>query len=206
MTQNFNIEVIIANLKDVPGIHTALKQNLIEIRDVDEITKKQKKKLEDQGFLRKEEGIEYYQNLIKDPNTNIYIAKDNKDNIVGFATLHKKKFNIIKVRDVLGNLIFEDAKTKELLLDENVEFAYLDQISILPQYKRKGVGRAIFKKILMEVDTPIVAFIVEKPLFNKASAYWHEHNGFVFSAISECEYKGRPFKFQIFIHWNKKES
>jgi len=205
MTQNFNIEILIANLKDASGIDKALKQNLIEIRDFDEITKKQKKELEDQGFLRKEAGIEYYQSLINDPNTSIYIAKDNNGNIVGFASLYKKRFNIIKVRDVLGNLTFEDDRIKELLLNEDTEFAYLDQISILPQYKRKGVGSAIFKKALMEVDTPIVAFIVEKPLFNKASVYWHEYNGFDFSGISEGEYRGKAFKFQIFIHWNKKE-
>ncbi|MHA2391959.1 MAG: hypothetical protein ACXAEX_08305 [Promethearchaeota archaeon] len=36
----------------------------------------------------------------------------------------------------------------------------------------------------MSLDNPVVAFIVEKPIFNKASVYWHKHNGFEFSAIS----------------------
>ncbi len=206
MSKKLNINVIIASLEDAAGIHKVLKQNLVEISDIDQITKKERKTFEDQGFLRKEVEIEYYENLIKDIDTKIYVAKENSGNIIGFATIHKKKFDIIKVRDVIGNLSFENDRTKKLLLNKNTEFAYLDQISILPEFKRKGVGTAIFKKALKEIDTPIVAFIVEKPLFNKASIYWHEYNGFVFSAISDGEYKGKLFKFQIFIHWNKKES
>jgi len=205
MTQKLTINVVNASLDDASGIHNALKQNLVEIRDIDEIKKKERKELEDKGFLRKEVGIGYYENLIKDSDTQIYVAKDNCGNIVGFASIHRKKYDIIKVRDVIGNLSFEDDRTKELLLNKDTEFAYLDQISILPEFKRKGVATAIFKKTLIEVDTPIVAFIVEKPLFNKASIYWHENNGFEFSAISDGEYKGKTFKFQIFIHWNEKE-
>ena len=97
------------------------------------------------------------------------------------------------MRDAIGSLSFKNKKTKDLLLNENTEFAYLDQVSILPEYKRKGVGTAIFQKGLLKINTPVVAFIVEKPLFNKASA------------ISNGEYIGKAFKFQIFIHWNQKE-
>ncbi|MFX1419820.1 MAG: GNAT family N-acetyltransferase [Promethearchaeota archaeon] len=202
MTQKSNIYIGIANLEDAVGIYNALKQNLIEIKDVDKITEKQKKELEKEGFLRKEVGIEYYKGLINDPHTDIYVAKDNKGNIIGFASIHKKKYNIFKVRDVVGNLSFEDERSKELLLNEKNEFTYLDQISIIPEYKHKGIGTAIFKKALLKLDTPIVAFIVEKPLFNRASLDWHKYNGFNFCGISDGEYKGKIFKFQIFIHWN----
>ncbi|MHA2123549.1 MAG: hypothetical protein ACW990_20315, partial [Promethearchaeota archaeon] len=68
----------------------------------------------------------------------------------------------------------------------------------------KGIGTAIFQKALLKINTPVVAFIVEKPLFNKASVFWHENNGFEFSAISDGEYKGKDFKFQILIHWNNR--
>ncbi|MBA7694754.1 hypothetical protein ES703_103367 [subsurface metagenome] len=194
----------IANVEDAEGILIALKQSLIEIRDVDEIPKKQRKKLEEEGFLRKEVDIDYYKKLIEDPDIDIYVAKSNHGKIMGFASIHRKKYDIRKVRDVIGKLSFENKKTKDLLINENTEFAYLDQVSILPEYKRKGVGTAIFQKGLLKINTPVVAFIVERPIFNKASIYWHEHNGFEFSAISDGEYKGKEFKFQIFIHWNKK--
>ncbi len=203
MTEKIDINVGIASLEDAQGIFDALKQNLIEIRNVDEISEKQRKELEYEGFLRKEVDIGYYKKLIEDPFIDIYVAKDNNGKIVGFASIHRKKYNIIKVRDVIGNLSFENEKTKDLLLNEKSEFAYLDQVSIFPEYKRKGVGTAIFQKLLSLIDTPVVAFIVEKPLFNKASIYWHEYNGFEFSAISDGEYKGKAFKFQIFVHWNK---
>lgn len=195
----------IASVEDARGILNALKQNLIEIRDVDEISQKRRKRLEEEGFLRKEVDIEYYKELIEDPDIDIYVAKNDDGTIIGFASIHRKKFDIIKVRDVVGNLSFENKKTKDLLVNEKTEFAYLDQVSILPEYKHKGVGTAIFQKGLLKINTPVVAFIVEKPIFNKASIYWHEHNGFEFSAISNGEYKGKAFKFQIFIHWNQKE-
>jgi len=203
MTQKSKIIVNTARLEDAEGILSALKQNLIEIRDVDEISHKQRKKLEDEGFLRKEVDVEYYKKLIDDPNIEIYIAENNEGKIIGFMSIHRKKYDIIKVRDVVGNLTFENERTKELLLKEEVEFAYLDQISILPEYKRKGVGTVIFQKALLKLDTPIVAFIVEKPIFNKASVYWHEHNGFILEAISGGDYKGKSFKFLIYINWNK---
>jgi ribosomal protein S18 acetylase RimI-like enzyme len=195
--------VKIASIEDAQGILNALRQNLIEIKEVDEISQKQRKRLEEEGFLRKEVDIDYYENLIEDPDIDIYVAKDDGE-IIGFASIHRKKYNIIKVRDVVGNLSFENKESYELLLNEKTEFSYLDQVSILPEYKRKGIGTALFQGALSKLNTPVVAFIVEKPLFNKASVYWHEHNGFEFSAISDGEYKGKEFKFQIFIHWNKK--
>ena len=197
-----NIRVAIE--EDAEGILNALKQNLIEIREVDEISQKQRKKLEEEGFLRKEVDIDYYKKLIEDPDVDIYVAKNNNGNIIGFASIHRKKYDITKVRDVVGNLSFENKKTNDLLINAKTEFAYLDQVSILPEYKRKGVGTAIFQKGLLKIKTPVVAFIVEKPIFNKASVYWHENNGFELSAISGGVYKGKAFKFQVFVHWNEK--
>jgi len=202
MTEKIDINIGVATIEDAQGILNALKQNLIEIKDVDEISKKQRKELEEAGFLRKEVDIEYYKILIEDPNTEIYVAKNNTRRIIGFASIHRKKYNIIKVRDVIGNLSFENERTKDLLLNEEIEFAYLDQVSILPEYKRKGVGTVIFQEALLKLDAPVVAFIVEKPLFNKASVYWHEHNGFTLEAISDGDYKGKSFKFLIYVNWN----
>ena len=202
-SQNSKIIVQIAHIDDVSGIHNALKQNLIEIRDVDDISQKQKQKLEDEGFLRKEVDLEYYKKLINDPYIDIYIAKNNVGIIIGFVSIHRKKYDIIKVRDIVGNLTFENERTKELLLNEEIEFAYLDQISVLPEYKRKGIGSFIFQEALLKLDAPVVAFIVEVPIKNKASIYWHERNGFTLEAISGGDYKGKSFKFLIYINWNK---
>ena len=200
--QKYDGKVEIATLEDAKGIHSALKQNLIEIHDFDEITEKERESLEDDGFLRKEVGIDYYKQLIEDPNIDIHVARNNKDKIIGFASIHKKKYDIVKVRDVIGELTFDDERTRKLLIDDNIEFAYLDQVSILPEYKRKGVGTVIFQRALNGLNTPVVAFIVEEPLMNKASIYWHERNGFNYNATSGGKYKGKSFKFQIFIHWN----
>jgi len=197
-----DISVGIATTEDAQGILNALKQNLIEIRDIDEISKTQRKGLEERGFLRKEVDLEYYIKLIEDPNTDIYNAKNNTGIIIGFASIHRKKYDIIKVRDVVGNLSFENERTKDLLLNDEIEFAYLDQVSILPEYKRNGVGSVIFQEALLKLDAPVVVFIVERPIFNKASVYWHEHNGFTLEAISDGDYKGKSFKFLIYVNWN----
>ena len=200
--QKSNIIVQIAHLDDVSGIHDALKQNLIEIRDFNKITKEQRVLLEKKGFLRKEVEKSYYKKLIKNPHVDIYVAKKENGGIVGFASIHKKIYDVRKVRDVLGTLNTENIKARELLFGENQEFAYLDQISIIPEYQRKGIGTIIFKQALVDLNTPIVAFIVEVPLKNKASIYWHEHNGFILEAISDGDYKGKSFKFLIYINWN----
>ena len=201
--QKSNIIVQIAHVDDVSGIHNALKQNLIEIRDFNKITKEQRVGLEKKGFLRKEVDKNYYNNLIKNPHIDIYVAKKENGDIIGFASIHKNICDVRKVRDVLGNLDTENEKARELLLDDVKEFAYLDQISILPEYQRKGIGTIIFNKALSELKTPIVAFIVEVPLKNKASIYWHERNGFILEAVSDGDYKGKSFKFLIYINWNK---
>ncbi len=201
--QKTNIIVQIANIDDVSGIHNALKQNLIEIRDFNKITKEQRVVLEEKGFLRKEVDKNYYSNLIKNPHIDIYVAKTENGDIIGFASIHKNIYNVRKVRDVLGNLDTNNARAQELLLDDAKEFAYLDQISILPEYQRKGIGTIIFNKVLSELKAPIVAFIVEVPLKNKASIYWHERNEFILEAVSDGDYKGKSFKFLIYINWNK---
>ena len=108
MAQKSKIFVDIAGLNDAGGILNALKQNLIEIRDVDEISQNQRKILEDEGFLRKEVDIEYYKKLIEEPYIDIYIAKNYDGKIIGFMSIHRKKFDIVKVRDVIGKLSFEN--------------------------------------------------------------------------------------------------
>jgi ribosomal protein S18 acetylase RimI-like enzyme len=148
--------VNIASLKDSTGVHHILKHNLVEVRNIDAIKQKERKRLESKGFLRKEVGKEYYENLFRDPIAKIYIAKDSRGNIIGFASIYSIEYNIRIVHADIGNLSFENDETKELLLNERSEFAYLDQISILPEFQRKGVANAIFEKVLKEIDTPIL--------------------------------------------------
>jgi ribosomal protein S18 acetylase RimI-like enzyme len=205
MSNKIDVKIEIATLKDAPGIHKALKANLIEIRDFNEITEEQLKDLEENGFLRKEVDINYYENLINDPNTDIYVAKTNDGIITGFASVHKKKYNVFNFRSVLDNLYVDDDNSRDLLIGKDKEFVYFDQISIIPEYKRKGIGSVIMNKIISDVDKPIVAFIVEVPLTNKASIYWHERNGFELVARSDGEYKGKIFKFVIYVNWNRND-
>ncbi len=198
-SKNFEVIVQIAGLKDSLGIHNALKQNLIEIRDFDDITDEQRKELEERGFLRKEVDEDFYVQLIQDVNKKIYVAKNKRGDVIGFASIYNNENNIKTIRKTLQNLHIEDKEILDLLVNEKRSFAYLDQISIVPEFKRKGVGTAILEKALVEIDTPLVAFIVKLPLMNKASALWHEHTGFELVGTGDGDYKGQKFEWLIYI-------
>ncbi|MFX0034016.1 MAG: GNAT family N-acetyltransferase [Candidatus Hermodarchaeota archaeon] len=204
MEDNIEINIEIAKLEDASGVNNALKQNLIEIHDFDKIPQKQRQYLENHGFLRKEVDTKYYEQLIQDPTIDIYVAKNMKGDVIAFASIYKNQCSIYNFRTTLDNLYTNDISIREFLTLEDSKFVYLDQISVIPEYKRKGVGKAIFKKILKENDLPIVAFIVEAPLANKASARWHEHIGFELGATCDGKYKGKKFEWSIYIHWNNK--
>ncbi|MFX0011148.1 MAG: GNAT family N-acetyltransferase, partial [Candidatus Hermodarchaeota archaeon] len=186
-----------------PGVYYVLKQNLVETQDFDKIPKKLRKILENEGFLRKEVDIEYLQNLIEDRNTDIYVAKNDEGKIIGFASIHKDKFNIYNFRSTLDNLYVDDPELEALLINEEKKFNYLDQISVLPEYKRKGIGTALLVEIIANSRLPIVAFIVDAPLANIASAHWHEYNGFELKATCDGEYKGKKFIWSIYIRFTK---
>lgn len=202
-TKKIELIVEIAQSEDALGVYNALKENLIEIRDFDKISQKQREILENRGFLRKEVGLEYYKELIEDSNCDIYVAKSNNGAIIGFASIHKNKYNIANFRSTLDHLSVDDKNVEELLTGKDKEFAYLDQISILSEYQRKGVGTAILNRILANTEVPIVAFIVEVPLTNKASALWHEANRFELVATCDGKYKKKKFQWRIYVHWNK---
>ena len=197
--KKLKVIVQIASLKDSSGIHNALKQNLIEIRDFDEITDEQRKELEDQGFLRKEVDEDFYFQLIQDVNKNVYVAKNKRGDVIGFASIYNNENNIKTIRKTLQNLHIKDKEILDLLVNEKRKFAYLDQVSIIPEFKRKGVGTAILEKALVEINIPLVAFIVKLPLMNKASALWHEHVGFELVGTGDGDYKGKKFEWLIYI-------
>lgn len=198
-SKKFEVVVQIASLKDSSGIHNALKQNLIEIRDFDEITNEQRKELEERGFLRKEVDEDFYIQLIQDVNKKVYVAKNERGDVIGFASIYNNESNIKTIRKTLQNLHIEDKEIVDLLVNEKREFAYLDQISIIPEFKRKGVGTTILEKALLEINIPLVAFIVKLPLLNKASALWHERVGFERVGTGDGDYKGQKFEWLIYI-------
>jgi len=198
-SKNLEVIVQIASLRDSSGIHNALKQNLIEIRDFDEITDEQRKELEDRGFLRKDVDEYFYIQLIQDVNKKVFVAKNKRGDVIGFASIFNNENNINTIRKTLQNLHIKDKEILDLLVNEKRKFAYLDQISIVPEFKRKGVGTAILEKALVEINIPLVAFIVKLPLMNKASALWHEYVGFELVGTGDGDYKGKKFEWLIYI-------
>lgn len=199
-------KVSVADLSDAEGIYNALKSNLVEIEDVESLSEDKIRELEEYGFLRKDVNIQYYLNLIKDHKTDIFIAESKEFGILGFASIHKDQVNIYELRSTLETLYIDNQNDKELLLNKETRFIYLDQISILPEYKRIGIATKLMKAILDNNEEPIVAFIVKQPIHNKASALWHEYNGFKLVGTADGRYKGKLFEWYIYIHWNKGKS
>ncbi|GAI93671.1 unnamed protein product, partial [marine sediment metagenome] len=54
--------------------------------------------MEEKGFLRKEVDKNYYNNLIKNPHIDIYVAKKENGDIIGFVSIHKNIGDVRKVR------------------------------------------------------------------------------------------------------------
>jgi ribosomal protein S18 acetylase RimI-like enzyme len=205
LKKNSNFEVSKAVLTDSKGIHDTLLKNLIKIEDFDEISEKEKKKLKNEGFLRKEVEEKYYFDLIKDPGCEIYLAKEETGKIIGFASFHLNKSNIFSVRSTLSNLYVENNADLRLLTDKTTNFIYLDQISVIPSYKRKGIGSAILNEASRILRDNIIAFVVKSPLANKASTEWHKRNGFKSIGTSKGFYKGKTLECWIFLHRYHKE-
>ncbi|MFW9946810.1 MAG: GNAT family N-acetyltransferase [Candidatus Odinarchaeota archaeon] len=203
-SEDLEIVINLASIKDASGVHSVLMKNLVEIEDFDALPKEERDKLEKNGFLRKKVDMEYYKHLIEDPNVDVYIAKYKNKKVIGFATLHKDETDVKSVRDTAIRLHIIDDLTKELLTSKNMKFTYLDQICINPKFQRKKIGTAILNKALEKLVDPIVSFIVKVPITNKASAYWHEQNGFILAATCDGAYKGKIFEWWIYIHWNRK--
>jgi len=196
--------VSIASLNDSAGILAVLKSNLIEIEDAEELTSDKRQYFEEHGFLRKEVNEKFYRDLIRDHNWHIYIVKSANNKILGFASVNNNKSNVYEFRSTLEKIYTKNERTRTLLTNVNMKFAYLDQISINPDYQRKGLATILLNSILSDVNLPLVAFIVELPLANKASAKWHEYNRFEIAATAYGNYKGKQFKWRIYIHWNRK--
>jgi GNAT superfamily N-acetyltransferase len=195
-----DIKVSKAVSADSKGIHEALVKNLIKIENFDEISEKRKKILKKEGFLRKEVQENYYSDLIRDPNCEIYVAKDGAGKVIGFASFHLNKSNIWSLRSTLKNLYVDDNEDLALLTDENTNFIYLDQISVIPSYKRKGIGSAIFNEASSILNDSIISFVVKLPLPNSASIYWHERNDFKTIGTGDGFYKKKKFEWLIFLH------
>lgn len=196
-------KIAIADPSDADGIYNALKSNLVEIDYFDSLSEDQRRDLELNGFLRKKVDVSYYLNLIKSNKTDIYVAKNKENLIIGFASIHKEQNDIYDLRSTLEILHIVDQKIKDLLVNKELEFIYLDQISILTEYKRKRIATRLLKAILKNNKNPIVAFIVKEPLDNKASALWHAYNDFELVGTADGHYKGKLFQWYIYIHWNK---
>jgi len=192
-----------ASEEDSPGIHKILLKNLIEIKDVNSLTPKEKDLLKDHGFLRKEVPESYYLGLIKDPEVDIYIAKNKSKEIIGFATFHLNKADIRKFRSSVDKIDTDKPENLDLLTNSKKKFIYLDQIAVNPKFHRNGIGKLIFQNAQQNFTKPVVSFIVKAPLDNLASAKWHEKVGFTKIVAVEGKYKETRFKWWVYLFEQK---
>ena len=189
-----------ASEEDSLGIHKILLKNLIEIKDVNSLTSEEKFILKEHGFLRKEVPESYYSDLIKDPEVDIYIAKNRSNEIIGFATFHLNKSDIRKFRSSVDKIDADKPESLELLTNLEKKFIYLDQIAVDPKFHRNGIGKLIFQNAQRNFTKPVVSFIVKTPLDNIASAKWHEKVGFTKIVTVKGEYKDTKFKWWVYLY------
>jgi len=200
-TQQFLVSK--ASEEDSPGIHKILLKNLIEVKDVNSLTPKEKELLKEHGFLRKEVPESYYSDLIQDPEVDIYIAKNKGNEIIGFATFHLNKTDIRNFRSSVDKIDADKPEYLDLLTNSKKKFIYLDQIAVDPKFHRNGIGKLIFQNAQQNFTKPVVSFIVKTPLDNLASAKWHEQVGFTKIVEVEGKYKENNFKWWVYLFRNE---
>jgi ribosomal protein S18 acetylase RimI-like enzyme len=207
------MKVVLGTIDDVPAIHSILKRSLLDVQDIDELSTEGRNYFENRGFLRKEVPPSFYRNLIDNKNSAIYVAKEEKgvdeqqkiekdlsnSIILGFASIYKSKSNVYEFRSTLKDLFPKTKEIEDLLTNPSSSFLYLDQIAVLPEYRRKNVASYLLRAILEDTNLPIVAFIVIKPLINKASIRWHESKGFKLAATCDGEYRDEKLEWNIYI-------
>ena len=181
--------ILKAKEEDSPGIYQVLLKNLIEVKDVNFLTSKEKSLLKENGFLRKKVPESYYLGLIKDPEVDIYIAKNSSKDIIGFATFHLNKADIRNFQDSVKKIDANSPESLDFLTDSEKKFIYLDQIAVDPKFQRNGIGKNIFQNAQQNFTKPVISFIVKSPLDNLASVKWHENIGFTQIAEVEGDYK-----------------
>ncbi len=188
-----------ADEADSQGIHKILLKNLIEVKNVNSLTSKEKEMLTEHGFLRKEVPESYYLELIKNPEVDIYIAKNSSNEIIGFATFHLNKADIRRFRSSVDKIDTNRPENLDLLTDSYKKFIYLDQIAVDPKLHRNGIGKLIFQTAQQNFTDPVVSFIVKTPLDNVASAKWHEKVGFAHIATVDGKYKDTKFNWWVYL-------
>ena len=188
-----------ADEADIQGIHKILLKNLIEVKNVNSLTSKEKEMLKEHGFLRKEVPESYYLELIKNPEVDIYIAKNSSNEIIGFATFHLNKADIRRFRSSVDKIDTNRPEDLDLLTDSYKKFIYLDQIAVDPKLHRNGIGMLIFQTAQQNFTDPVVSFIVKTPLDNVASAKWHEKVGFTHIATVDGKYKDTKFNWWVYL-------
>ena len=188
-----------ADEADSQGIHKILLKNLIEVKNVNSLTSKEKEMLKEHGFLRKEVPESYYLELIKNPEVDIYIAKNSSNEIIGFATFHLNKADIRRFRSSVDKIDTNRPENLDLLTDSYKKFIYLDQIAVDPKLHRNGIGMLIFQTAQQNFTDPVVSFIVKNPLDNVASAKWHEKVGFTHIATVDGKYKDTKFNWWVYL-------
>jgi len=169
------------------------------VKDVSSLTLEEKKLLKEHGFLRKEVPESYYLGLIKDPEVDIYIAKNPKQEIIGFASFHLKKADIRNFRSSVDKIDATTPENLDILTNSTKKFIYLDQIAVDPELHRNGIGKLIFQEAQRNFKNPVVSFIVKIPLDNLASAKWHENIGFTQMARVEGSYKETKFNWRVYL-------
>ena len=188
-----------ATEEDSAGIHQILLKNLVEVKDVKSLTPKEKSLLKEHGFLRKEVPESYYLGLIKDPQVDIYIAKNKSKEIIGFGSFHLNKASIRNFRSSVDKIDTDKPENLDLLTNSKKKFIYLDQIAVDPKFHRNGIGKLIFQKAQQNFTKPVVSFIVNTPLDNLASAKWHINVGFSQIAEVKGKYKATNFNWHVYL-------
>lgn len=135
-------------------------------------------KAEDDGFIIGDHSVEDFSNWIASADDKIYIAIDEEtQKIVGYAVLLDNEDTRSRISNYAKNMEIIVPKFEKIVKNDN--YVYLIQIAFSSGYQKQGLGSQLMRFIILKESKPIISYVMEKPLLNKPSIYFHLKNGFI---------------------------
>lgn len=153
-----------------------------------------------QGFLVSKYNYEIISKKMNNPNSIVYVTKNENDEVISFLILtrifHNLKMNGLLVDDFI---LFDESDKKILT---SFKHFHMEQGAVRKDYLHKGVGSFYYKELFNKYsDHSFSSNVISKPVNNRASIKIKYKFGFEEAGkFSADEYKDiKDFEMILFI-------
>ena len=135
-------------------------------------------------------------------NHSFYTLKVKQEKeVIGFIELSDSATN-----DVLDKVDWKSADKKEHFLSPERNLKYIERVAIHKDYKKKGIGTAIYKNLFSQLhDYSFYSFVMTAPYNNLGSKKFHDKMKFkIVGTFNSSEYAGfKNYRSELYYIDNK---